>query len=528
MSLFLPARHLSRLIFRFNGVFLSIMTGVLLFVAFPGGGEFWPLVFVALVPVIHGSSKGLLRNSFMAGLSCGLVHYSLLLYWLVTVLAKYGGLPLYFAIPAFLLLVFYMSLYFGLFTVVAAFLSRSLPAHVLLFLLPALWVGIDWFRAVFLTGFPWMDLGYSLYATPQLIQIADILGHHGLTYLIVFVNYLLFLLVNRKKSAAAYLSLLLPGIVVLAGYGYYSHTRYQTIEGEIQAQLPKGVGIGIVQGNMDQAVKWTASKQRETVDTYIGLTKSLESEYPLQFVVWPETAMPFYPSASTETLTLIDFATSSGLAILTGSPWYEMIDVEARKMKFYNSAFLLQSDGKIGGSYYKSHLVPFGEYVPLKQFLPFLAPLVEAVGDFSPGTIEKPIGHQRVRAGVLICFESVFPELSRSWVKADANLLVNLTNDAWYGKSSAPYHSLAMTVLRAVETRRAVVRSANTGISAFIAPDGRITKQSEIFVPWAAASTVVLLENRTFWVRYGYLFGPVCLLFGLCGTLFVYFRQRWV
>jgi apolipoprotein N-acyltransferase len=212
---------------------------------------------------------------------------------------------------------------------------------------------------------------------------------------------------------------------------------------------------------------------------------------------------------------------------LTGAPWYEIIDQEARKVNFFNSALLLQPDGSFAGKYYKSHLVPFGEYIPLKKYLPFLAPLVEAVGDFSFGTIEQPLIRQEARAGVLICFESVFPELSRKWVAAGANVLVNLTNDAWYGKSSAPWHSLAMSVLRAVETRRSLIRSANTGISAFVTPLGTITHQSELFVPWAAATEVVLCEELTIWARYGYLFAPVCLLLGLFGGLLAGVRRRW-
>ena len=179
----------------------------------------------------------------------------------------------------------------------------------------------------------------------------------------------------------------------------------------------------------------------------------------------------------------------------------------------------------MAGNIIKSHLVPFGEYVPLKRFLPFLAPLVEAVGDFSRGTIDQPLVWQEVRAGVLICFESVFPELTRSWVMAGANMLVNLTNDAWYGKSSAPQHSLAMAVFRAVETRRSLVRSANTGISAFIAPTGTIDRQSELFVPWAATSPVVLCSELTFWARYGYWFAPVCLAIGLLGGLAAVLRR---
>ena len=224
---------------------------------------------------------------------------------------------------------------------------------------------------------------------------------------------------------------------------------------------------------------------------------------------------------------LKELVATKDFALLTGAPWYEIIDLETRNVDFFNSALLLQPDGLFGGKYYKTHLVPFGEYIPFKKFMPFLAPLVEAVGDFSSGTIEQPLIWQETRAGILICFESVFPELSRKWVLAGANVLVNLTNDAWYGKSSAPHHSLAMSVLRAVETRRSLIRSANTGISAFVTPAGTIARQSELFVPWAAAEEVVLSGEVTIWARYGYLFAPFCLAFGLFGGLAAGLRRRW-
>jgi apolipoprotein N-acyltransferase len=225
--------------------------------------------------------------------------------------------------------------------------------------------------------------------------------------------------------------------------------------------------------------------------------------------------LPFYPVTGEQTAPLRKLVGAHNLALLTGAPWYEILDQKSKNVRFFNSALLLKPDGQFHDKYYKAHLVPFGEYVPLKEFLPFLAPLVESVGDFSAGTIEKPLAWKEVKAGILICFESVFPEISRQWVKAGANVLINLTNDAWYGKSSAPYHSLAMAVFRAVETRRSLIRSANTGISAFVTPAGTIDLQSEIFVPWAAARTVTLMTGETFWVRYGYLFAPVGLVIAL-------------
>ncbi len=246
----------------------------------------------------------------------------------------------------------------------------------------------------------------------------------------------------------------------------------------------------------------------------------------MEFIVWPETALPFYPQNNEYTQLLQGMTAEYDIALLTGAPWYEIIDRNARKVEFFNSALLLNPAGQFGDKYYKTHLVPFGEYVPLKNLLPFLAPLVEAAGDFSVGKIEQPLVWKDSRIGVLICFESVFPEISRKWVLAGANMLVNLTNDAWYGRSSAPHHSLAMAVFRSVETRRSLVRSANTGISAFINPLGRVESRSELFQSYGFSADVSLFEETTFWTRYGYLFGPLCFFLGVIASSVAGVRRR--
>jgi apolipoprotein N-acyltransferase len=505
-----------------------VLTGLLLWLSFPGGGELWPLLFVALVPLLYAIAGVSVRTAFFAGISCGLVHFTLLLYWIVIVLGKYGGLPWFISVPALLLLALYMSFYLGLFALLARYVLLSFPAAVALWLLPALWVGLDWFRGEFLTGFPWMDLGYALYKVPHLIQIADLTGHHGISFLIVFFNTCMVLLLTKKHTIPGYLLLLVPAFCLFFGTGVYSRYRYEDVKQATTAADVSQITVGIVQGNIDQSVKWSPEHQQQTIDGYISQTRSLFDSGNPSLVVWPETALPFYPVSSGHMQSIKELAGTNDFALLTGAPWYEIIDRDTKNVKFFNSTLLLQPDGLYGGKYYKTHLVPFGEYIPLKKFLPFLAPLVEAVGDFSFGTIEQPLVWQEAKSGILICFESVFPELSRKWVLAGANVLVNLTNDAWYGRSSAPQHSLAMSVLRAVETRRSLIRSANTGISAFVTPLGTIPAQSGLFVPWAASTQVILCQELTIWARYGYLFAPICLIAGLFGGMAAGMKRRWI
>ncbi len=501
-------------VFAGRSLLLAVFSGLLLALAFPGGPGIWPLVAVALVPLLAAVRQRSARMAFGAGLAAGMVHFLSLLYWIVIVLGHYGGLPWFLSLPALFLLALYMALYVGLFAVGARFLLLSLPAAAVLWLLPALWVGLDWLRGVLFSGFPWMDPGYALWRQPLLIQTADLVGHHGITYLLLLVNTLLALLLAGRGEKGGWTVLVGPVVLLLAAVSVYSAWRWQQVEADLSdaVRMP----IGIVQGNIEQNIKWSPEHQEKTVVNYMDQTASLFGEHAGSrrpaLVVWPETALPFYPMNNMWVEELQGMNARFDMALLTGAPWYEVVDREKKVFNFFNSALLIAPSGEFIGRYAKSHLVPFGEYVPLKPFLPFLAPLVESVGDFTPGTISRPLAWRQARLGVLICFESIFPDIARKWVKAGANVLVNLTNDAWYGKSSAPYHSLAMSVFRAVETRRSLVRAANTGISGFVDPLGRLVRQSGLFEPWAVAEEVALLEGETPWVRGGHLFAPLCLV----------------
>jgi apolipoprotein N-acyltransferase len=331
-----------------------------------------------------------------------------------------------------------------------------------------------------------------------------------LSFLIVLINATLFMLVQRSyRAVERAASVVLLGCICTAS-GWYSMDRWHQIDNLVEA-APVAL-VGVAQGNVEQTRKWSPEERLRTVKDYVRLSNTLAAGRDPSLVVWPETALPFYPSRDDLLEPVSEFVDASGTVLLTGAPWFEVEHSRtSRLVRHYNGALLMEPG--VGGfdfAYYKSHLVPFGEYVPLTRYLPFLAPLVEAAGDFTPGTIEAPLEAGPVRAGVLICFESIFPDLGRAWVEAGANLLVNLTNDAWYGKSSAPHQSWAMTVYRSVETRRSLVRSANTGISGFIDPLGRVQGQSGLFVEWAESMEVALLSEETFFVRTGYRFAPIC------------------
>lgn len=487
-------------------------SAALLWLGLPGGGGLWPLLPVALLPLLYILKYESASTRMLLGLAAGFLHFLLQIYWIVIVLGRYGGLAWYFSYPALVLLCLYMALYFSLFAVLGGALYRRCRTGTVLWLLPVLWVGLDWCRAVFFSGFPWMDLGYGLWQTPLLIQTADLFGHYFLTFLLLLCNCLVFLLLQKPPRNLVFLHLPLV-LVCLLLVVVYGHIRGSGLQARIGGA--ETMTIGVVQGNIDQSRKWSPDQQQRTVSIYLDRSADLlrQSAKPT-LIVWPETALPFFPQRNPLIHSLQRLAVREKVAVLTGSPWFEA-QRQGDGVEYYNAAFVVDPQGEVGSRYFKSHLVPFGEYVPLKDLLFFLAPLAEAVGDFSPGRIEEPLQAGAADAGVLICFESIFPGIAREWTLVGANVLVNLTNDAWYGRTSAPQQSMAMTVFRAVETRRSLVRAANTGISGFVDPLGHVLKSSSIFVDWAASAEVPLLEPVSFHSRYGYLFGPLCALAAL-------------
>jgi len=512
----------------------AIATAALLSVAMPGHTGWWPLLFIALVPLLLAVMQTTPGRSAWMGFACGLLYNLALLYWILIVLGRYGGLPWWISLPALVLLAAYMACFPAAFAFLLSLLAgrhrqRERGVAFLVWGAPVLWVGLDYLRSIFLSGFPWMDLGYGLFSQPLLIQAADLGGHHLLTFSLVLCNSLVVGMINHQRRDVRWhnrldRSLLLLACFFFVAIGGYSVLRYQEVAGSIaKSQLAQ---VAVVQGNINQAIKWSAATKEATVSQYIRLSQTVLQDTKTQLVVWPETALPFYPQRDPLADKVVDFTTTNNTWLLTGAPLYALIPKKegTDQVQYYNGALLIGPSGKIGGQHSKQHLVPFGEYVPLRRYLPFLEPLVVSIGDFTPGTSAEPLVLGPMKLGLLICYESIFPEISRKTVVRGANLLVNLTNDAWYGKSSAPYQSIAMAVLRAVETKRSLIRAANTGISGFVDPLGRITAQTAIFTEAALTAQVPMLDQATVFSRQGHWFGAACCL--LIPLLLIFRRRR--
>jgi apolipoprotein N-acyltransferase len=493
-------------------IILAAVSGILLTGSFPETGLSW-LAWFALLPLLIAVRDLKFRQSFRLGLLAGLVHYLTLLYWLSYTMKTYGHLPVYLCVPVLFLFAFYLSLYIALFS--GIFTKISSGPLFSFFMIPVLWVALEYVRSFLFTGFPWELIAYSQYKALHIIQVSDILGPYGVSFLLAMSNaafFIGFLYVtgtkwHEKKFSIRHVAIsLLVSIFVFAGFWYYGKSRIEKTDSAVSDSA--GITISVIQGNISQSEKWDSAFQYSTIKKYLNLSRSVAVDKP-DLVVWPETAAPFYFLYDKElTKKVQNGVAETGAGFLIGSPSFIR---DGENIEFYNSAYMLGPEGKITGKYDKVHLVPFGEYVPLKRWLPFLGKMVEQVGDFSSGRKGSTVGLNGYSIGVLICYELIFPYLSRAEVINGAGLLVNMTNDAWYGRTSAPHQHFSMAVFRAVENRRALVRAANTGISGFIDPAGRIIGSTPLFEDAVMTKKVPVLKELTFYTRFGDIFALACL-----------------
>ncbi len=488
-----------------RSLFLSVLSGLLLFLSFPKFGH-WALAWICLVPLLYTLRGRDMAGAFLLGLTSGLIFNVGLLYWVSGVVVQYGHLPLYLGIFVMLLLAFYLSLYVSLFAAgVTYFDRRQVP---LVITAPVLWILLEYGKANLLTGFPWGNLAHAQYLNLPMIQIADVTGTYGISFLLVLVNAVLCDLITRKESQFIILTELVVGSLLLSAA--YSYGVYRLADTAAHIRNTPAKPVSIVQGNIDQSIKWDPRFQAETIRIYADLSGKAALSSP-DLIVWPETATPFFFQQTEEKHgEVLAVARNSKAFLIFGSPSYRRID---NRMYFQNSAYLLSPQGGILGKYDKVHLVPYGEYVPLRRFFPLVEKLAVGIGDFLPGEGFEPLSLDGAKAGILICYEAIFPEISRAYRERGASFLVNLTNDAWFGKSSAPYQHLAITAFRAVENRLFIMRAANTGVSAFIAPTGEILSRTGLFETTVLQGIFHVMEGRTFYSRFGDFFVYLCMAF---------------
>lgn len=497
-----------------------MLSGLLLTGSFAPSPLDW-MAWFALVPLLRSLDNESPANAFLLGFISGLAHYLTLIYWIVPTLQNYGYLGLLTSLGALVLLCSYLALYPALF---AYLTCRMRESRVLVFIMASLWVGLELVRTHFLTGFPWCLLGYTQFRNLFLIQVADLVGVYGISFMIVLTNGLIYrLFFHRLASQRKGLRWEIMGVLLVVGFSLI-YGQHRLAGSENNGKGGKFIKAAIIQGNIDQSIKWDPAYQEMSVDTYHRLTLSASFFKP-DLVVWPETAMPFF-FQDNEGLSprLFEIAKQADTDLIFGSPAYKKTQ---SGNKYYNRVYLLSRHGEIVGYYDKVHLVPFGEYVPYRWLFPFFRHLLHAAGNFASGKKIEPLDLKSYSAGVLICFEAIFPELARTQTRKGAAILVNLTNDAWFGRTSAPYQHLSMAVFRTVENRRPMIRAANTGFSAFIGPHGRIMARSQLFKEEVLTRELRLGSSSIgFYTRYGDLFAFFLLVISFLRILHMVYYDK--
>jgi apolipoprotein N-acyltransferase len=494
----------------------AIISGLLLAFAFPKFNlEF--LAWFALVPLLFAIYTGSPRRAMRLGFVAGLVFYFITLSWVTNTLVNYGNIPTVLSWLILSLLVAYLSFYVGLFAYGVNRFSKGHPVNIFL-LAPVAWTALEYLRSTHsIYGFSWQGLGYSQFQSLPVIQMASITGVYGISALIVLVNAGLFVLIHpafgkypiwrsyRQRVASATLLLLL----LCVGYGRW------TLKQEPVYNTPP-VQVGLIQGNIPQKIKWNPAYRNDVLQRYRNLTFKAAVFKP-DLIVWPEAVTPFFLGRdSAGTQYVLDTVRQVRIPLVLGSPALKETEPALNKstpLQLYNSAYFLSEHGVQLGRYDKIHLVPFGEFVPFRSILFFIDKMVANIGDFERGEGAKVFKLGNHGFAVSICFEIIFPDLVRQSVKQGAGYLINITNDAWFGKSAASYQHMSMVAMRAVENRVPIVRAANTGISGTIDAFGRIVDATEIFeTDWLITTIHPQTAQPGFYSTYGDVFSQICLV----------------
>lgn len=502
---------------------LSASAGLLLAASLPAVG-FWPLAWGALVPLFLVTRGCRPQMAFAYGWWAGFVFYLVALSWITPTITNYTSIGTALALALLLLMAATAALGMGVFAALVEWLAAAGISRVVA--APLAWVVVEWTRTFFPLPFPWLLLGYSQYSVIPVVQVVDVAGVYGLSALIVFTNAAATefvrdgLAVHRRLLAA-----LAALVVVVLAYG---QLRLAVIEGQ---DYWGSLRVGLIQGNVAQSQKWDESRQDTILASYLQASAQVVGQ-GAKLVVWPESAVPFYLSVDDRARTITGFADDNNTHLLVGAPGYERRgDGPALS---YNQAWQVVPGRGLDGPYDKIRLVPFGEYVPFGGLFGIAEKAVEGLGEFGRGrdytVFEGPVAGQgeggvarRARFSALVCYEGIFPDFVGRFVRNGADFLVNISNDAWYGRTAAPHQHLAMVAVRAVEQRVPVLRATNTGVSAVIDQSGRIHGSTELFSQAVVVDTIKLGDLRSLYSRVGDLFVYLALV---ALVALVYLRLR--
>jgi apolipoprotein N-acyltransferase len=483
--------------------FLPILTGFLLAASFPKADQgFWAwIAFVPLLVFIYRASNP--ARAFWGAFIAGAVQLFFLQIWIPSVLAHYGDLSGVLAWLAYGLMLILLSL----FPAAACFITKLLvrrggDSYLLSF--PFIWIAVEYAQTNLpFGGYPWLLAGYSQSKYLRLIQIADLTGVFGISFLILFFNLALFWagLHWKRGWISAWPLISAASMIALSlFYGIESFHRWNSIQPNFRAAL--------LQGNIsfNDPEKVMIDKFK---NGYARMADRLKLPHP-DLLIIPESPSPVTLEYDTDYRQHLErLASGYSMGLVFNNIREEKGDEDAR---YFNSAYFMSRDGKLADVYDKMHLVPFGEYIPMKNVFSFFRIISKDVSVFSPGNNYRIVKIGDRSANAVICFEIIFPDLVRRFVKKGSQLILNLTNDGWYGDSSAPFQHLSIARWRAIENRRYLLRAANSGISAFIEPTGRIQTSTGILRQAVCEGRFAFVPQQTFYTRYGDVFVFLCVI----------------
>lgn len=504
----LAARSVS--ISRYRRPLHAAASGILLSLAFPTAG-LWFLAFGALVPLLlllHQDSPGPRdpakspRGARWAPWITGIVFNVLMFWWIVRLPAKAMTQP-WLIFPGLLALGLYLGLYVALFGWIVRFLRRRLGWPVLA-AAPFAWAASEWAKSSGTLGCPWGNVGYALAAHPAWIQGASLVGAPGLSVWIVTVNALLAAAVAARRwgSRAAFAAVAVAAVWLPVHWG----------QGRLDAAETRPLArLALVQPNVSSEDKWNPALTDSVVGVLARMTRSAGATTPRpQLILWPETALPFYVRLEPLKLhRLMAMVREVGLPVLAGYPDARLST--GGNVITHNAAGLIRPNGAFAGQYEKIHLVPFGERIPFQSLLPFLGKIDLGQAEWTAGTRPVVFSGAGPAFGVLICFESIFPELARRYALEGAQYLVNITNDEWFGPTAGPVQHAEMAILRSVETGLSTARCANTGISMLVDPYGRVEKRTPLFQERILTGEIAAGIGPTLSLEWGDWLTSLCL-----------------
>lgn len=507
---------------------LAVISGGLQVLIFPSPSAGF-LCWIALAPLIIAVLDGRnasgesyraprLLRSFGFGYLSGIVWYAGSCYWIYHVMHSYGGLEPVVAVLILFAFCLYLGLYHGAFALLLAFAARGSRANLgrALLLAPFLWVAVELARAR-ITGFPWDLLGTAQVSNIALTRVAAFTGVYGVSFEIALINagFAAALLVPLRSRSMMLGGALTVAVLLEAGNLFHpAASPHDHIATLVQQNIP-----------ILEPEQWTPEFFERTLAgldaTSIPAARDAEAQQGIPgLILWPESPAPFFATRPDFRAALTSMAREANAYVVAGSLGLKQSSVPDASQPLYNSAVLVAPTGEWAGRYDKIHLVPFGEYVPYRDFFSFAGKLTREVGDFARGTERRPLDVGQFKLGVFICYESIFPDEVREFARNGAQVFVNISNDGWFGPTGAPGQHLNMVRMRAIENHRWVLRATNTGITASIDPLGRVVARAPSSQRIALNAPYAPFSETTFYTRHGDWFAYACAIIAAAGTIF--------